>query len=809
MGGHVHDAGLAFVEPLNNREAEILRLIADGRTNQQIADELHLALTTVKWYNTQIFGKLGVKNRRQAVTQARQLGILDDTGDDGLLDRTVLPRPTAPFVGRQAELDALELLVRERTPLITLLGAGGMGKTTLALMLAHRLYSQFRDGACFVPLATIKSSSQIVTTVAEYLGFQFLSDAGPLQQQLFDFLAGQHLLLVLDNFEHLLDDAVLLSDLVQAAPHVALIVTSRERLNLAIETVFSLGGLPYPIEEDAAAAASAHQQDAMQLFIQTARRTLPDFEPDHTVMPHVIHVCRMVGGMPLAIELAAGWIGVLSVKEIAAEIRQGLDILETDMVDVPVRQRSVRATLDYTWARLTPAERMAFMKLAVLESGFDVTAAEAIAGANVRVLRKLVNRGLVDALPSGRHRVHELLHQYALEKLIAAGEFDSTRDRHARYYAEFLSGFFAGPQVYIRGPGLAKVERELDNVLTAWRHMTRTRMNDIIAVTVDRLGHYIHGSARYYEGQTWLGQGLAALRVAPPDSPVPPAVLGYVLAQFASIHMGTDTSKARSLALEAIELLEPLGPSLPLLRAYLTLADPFGFSMTDEAAQEVVLRKAHAVAALLDDSLYLADVVALTAMTKARHGHYEIARTLANEALHLVGDATAIDITGTAKYALALAHRKTGDYAIALRYLHENLEAIAEFGNVYDISTLNGEIACVYRDQGDLSNARKYMCEVIYVHFLHAEDWQTVGAVAGVATIWHLPLGYLERAVELLAFAYHHPLATICRRWARPELDRLAEMLDPREYERAYERGRSYNLADLVDDLLAEFSAEP
>ncbi len=258
-----------------------------------------------------------------------------------------LPLPPTPFVGRAAELAELAgLLADPACRLLTITGPGGMGKTRLAIEAAASSAAAFAQGVAFVPLAALATAEQVVPAIADALGFTFYGPAD-FAGQLLGYLQDRSLLLLLDNMEHLIDDNgatwELLAAIGRQAPKVKLLVTSRERLNLQGEWVFELRGLAPPGEGDAGFADSS----AVALFLQTARRSQSGFALVDQDRACVAHICRLVEGMPLAIELAAAWVRVLPCAEIAAEIERTLDFLAASARDIPARHRSLRAVFDH------------------------------------------------------------------------------------------------------------------------------------------------------------------------------------------------------------------------------------------------------------------------------------------------------------------------------------------------------------------------------------------------------------------------------------------------------------------------------
>src|SRR4051812_15061324 len=373
-----------------------------------------------------------------------------------------LPLPRTSFVGRASELEEIERLLEDpECRLLTLVGPGGAGKTRLALEAAARRVDRYPHGVHFVPLASVASPEFLAAALAEAI--QFAADGAhsgfSAQEQLLDYLSERSTLLVLDNFEHLVDGADLVGEIIERAPHVELLTTSRERLNLQSEWVLDVEGLG--LSENGNGSASA-----VRLFVERARQVVPGFAADDA--GEALRICRLVDGMPLGIALAASWVSVLPCAAIAGEIEGSIDFLATSMRDVPERHRSLRAAIDQSWRLLTDEQRSAFARLSVFRGSFDRRAAIAVTGADLRLVSELVAKSLLRRPDFGRLELHELLRQYAAEQLAASpvGEAEA-RERHARHYAAMLlerQGALMGPELAVARDEL---RGELDNLRTA------------------------------------------------------------------------------------------------------------------------------------------------------------------------------------------------------------------------------------------------------------------------------------------------------------------------------------------------------
>lgn len=427
-----------------------------------------------------------------------------------------LPAQPTKFIGREEELAAIgRLLVEEpNCRLVTLVGPGGIGKTRLAIEAAANSNSMFLHGAYFVPLASLAVVETIVSAVAEAIGFTFYDERDP-QQQLFDYLRRRQILLVIDNFEHLLAGATLVSQMLAAAPRLKILATSRERLNLKSEFVYTLGSLTIPTQD---AIENAYHFDAVKLLIQQARLMRPGFEPQPADLSQIIRICRLVQGMPLALVLAAGWFEVLSFKEIAEEIEQSLDFLATELHDVPERQRSIRAVFNTSWRQLTSEEQQAFAKLSIFRGGFTRQAAEVVAQANLRTLRKLVNKSFVSVNQYQRYTIHELLSQFGEESLEEFGEADQTRNAHSLYFLQLLHRREGDLGGHNQPEALNDIEIDLENTRIAWNRAVSHYQMGLIDTSLEGIYQFFRIRGRFREGQELLARTVKQLQAVEPGS---------------------------------------------------------------------------------------------------------------------------------------------------------------------------------------------------------------------------------------------------------------------------------------------------
>lgn len=423
-----------------------------------------------------------------------------------------LPTQRTPFVGRGRELaEIANLLTDPACRLLTLIGPGGIGKTRLALQAATERQVAFPDGAYFVALAPVSAAEFVVPTIANALQFRFGGPADP-KEQLLNYLREKKALLVLDNFEHLLAErgAGLLSELLASAPRVKLLVTSRERLNLHEEWLLEVWGMRHPVIGQTPEAA-IESYSAVQLFLQSVRRAQPGFALSEAETSSIVRICQLLGGMPLALELAAAWVRVLSCAEIAQEIEHGVAFLETTSRNAPERHRSLQAVFDHSWNLLAADEQRAFQNLSAFRGGFGREAAEQVAGASLRLLSALLDKSLLHRTAAGRYDMHELVRQYASERLQEAGEAARVRTRHLDFFTHLSEQ--AEPEM--RGAKsiawLSQLEAEHANLRAAleWS-LENPACAELGLRLAGALGWFWHLHSHYPEGRDWLARTLSA-----------------------------------------------------------------------------------------------------------------------------------------------------------------------------------------------------------------------------------------------------------------------------------------------------------
>lgn len=621
-----------------------------------------------------------------------------------------LPASAASFVGRESELAQLTaLLAQADGRLLTILGPGGVGKTRLALEMTERHLTdpQFPDGLYFVPLADLPQETAVAAIIAETIGLK-LSGATTPDEQLRQHLRNRRLLLVLDNFEHLLPQAGLVADLLTTAPGLRLIVTSRERLNLYEEWLVEIDGLDLPPDTVADWAAFS----APQLFIQRARRVFLGFD-GAAERDAILHICRLVGGLPLALELAAAWVRTVSCRDIAHAIERHLDFLTSDLRNTPLRQRSLRAAFDYSWGLLSEPEQGVLARLAIFHGGFDSMAAAAATGASLRTLSMLVDKSLVQRQPNGRYQMHEVIRLFAQEKA-DADDWAQVWADHARYYADFLVAQgtkFSGPDAET---GFRLMAVELENGRFAWQWALSgwLQANAVLVMTqlLPHLSLFYLRRGRSLEAVNWLTEAVQHVETAP--TPTDQLLLSHLHHQLAKHEeaLGRYTqAQARLLAI--LPVLEEAQPVYAAEPGY--AADAWEIlgrvqrHLGDLAEAEASFQRSLALHRLIDQQSNLASILNSLGVLTKNNGRYAEATAYYNESLSIFRHQD--DMSGVAVCLINLGNIANiqGEYERARACYQESYELAAAVDNRSQMAINLLNLGSVARVIGDVEVAEQ------------------------------------------------------------------------------------------------------
>jgi predicted ATPase/DNA-binding SARP family transcriptional activator len=671
-----------------------------------------------------------------------------------------LPAQPSPFVGRVPELAWIaERLGDPECRLLTLVGPGGVGKTRLGLQAAAERLEDFAGGVYFVPLAHVAGPESLLGAIAEALQLPLYPGSDP-KVQLLERIKSQSVLLLLDNFEHLLGGVGLLTELLEAAPALKLLVTSRRALSLRSEWLFEVGGLDYP-----ATAEGAQTYSAVRLFLQHLRRIRPGFTPGPLDLGAIVRICWLVEGFPLSLELAAAQGRVLSCSEIADEIQRGLGGLETTLHDLPARHRSQRAAFEPSWQSLSPHEQQVFAWLSVFRGGFRRKAAEEVAGATLAVLSSLLDKSLLRRTPTGRYRLHELLRQFGEEKLRGdpAG-LETACERHARYYCEYL----AHREARIKGPdhraSLGEIAEEIHNTRAALRHAAARGDLEMLDGALGAM--WLFGASRgshLWEEEGFFSEVIAALERQ--GLPAADRVLSRLRAiQGAMIYRLGFYERSRGLLEEVIAFLRQ---SKSASRAEGDLA----FALHHLAAVTHLLGEYPQEQALLRESITLSRAVgdswltaySLNDLGMATHllGDDPEAERLCREGLRVFeelgdprGKAYTLSNLGVITLALSRPEEAWQFHLAALTLAQENADRWAEVQSLLRL----GDAAIARSQPGE---ARHLITEALRLAASERIPAVVLGALTRLAALREEQ----ERALDYLALVLAHP-ATSREDWA-------------------------------------------
>lgn len=637
------------------------------------------------------------------------------------LPHNLPPQPTS-FVGRWVELQRLETKLRQADcRLLTLVGVGGTGKTRLALAAADRLLQSgaFLNGVFFVPLVALDSPELLATAIAEACGLTFAGNKSP-QQQVLDFLRNQEILLLLDNFEQILAAAAWLGELLSQAPGVKFLVTSRTRLHLRWEQLEPVEGLELLA--------------AVQLFAERARLVEPTFVA--TGVAAVQQICQLVQGLPLAIELAAASVLHYSCPQIAASLAQTLDLLTSQLRDLPDRHRSVRAAFDYSWRQLNAAEQQLLLALAVFHGTFTEAAVAALCAETTRSLNlskgtgdelvqpllvsrhpplaALIDKSLLRRNLDGRLQLHELIRQYAAERLAFNPAWQTTvQRRHAEYYANLVAQQSASISGPTQRQSLARLEEELDNIRAAWNWAGQQRAAALLAAMIDPLFEFYEVRSLVQEAAERFGLALQALQQNPGASTSEPALLVKLLNRQARFlaRLGK-RSEAKALLQQSSALAQANG----LLRESGLAFNYRGLlaqAAGDYLAAQELYHASLECCTQAEDQTGLARALNNLGVINLWLGNLNAAEHHLQEALHLrrqLGNPKAM--ADSLNNLGILLHEKT-EYMREAELLHEALANYRQLEDLKGIGTILHNLGGVHLALHEYDAARSYLEEAL------------------------------------------------------------------------------------------------
>ena len=589
------------------------------------------------------------------------------------LHQTNLPVPTTPFLGREHEVrEVTALLARDDARAVTLTGPGGTGKTRLALQAAAASADAFPGGVWWVPLAALRDSSLVLEAAARALGAK-----GDLAGQIGD----ERLLLLFDNFEQVVDAAPEVADLLHRAPGVKLLATSREPLRIEGEWEYAVDPM--------------RRADAVALFRTRAVAARRDFVANGEVS----QICERLDDLPLAIELAAARVKVLSPRALLERLERRLPVLAGGARDAPDRQRTLRATIEWSHELLTPDEQRLFASLAVFRGGWTLEAAEEGVGADLDTLQSLVDKSLVRQR-NDRFWMLETIREYAEDRLNASGEADELGDRHTRYFAALVEE--AAP--HIRSDTeewLERLERDHDNLRAAMDRLGETGENELRLRMAARLWRFWYRRSHLDEGRRRLEEALAVGEGATTDRAW--ALAG---ASVMYLNLGQPTA-ARDWAQAALELYRELGDAWGIAYSTMMVGNAYaeGADGGDIAAARDILAETVRMFRELGDDRYALIANVNVAWTTGEAGDLAAEKALHEENLRTARKVGDEGIAATELAQLGMVARDEGRLDDAAELLREAMRSHAIRGNVLELATNLGRLSSVLARKGELVTA--------------------------------------------------------------------------------------------------------
>ncbi|MBC8231535.1 tetratricopeptide repeat protein [bacterium] len=605
-----------------------------------------------------------------------------------------LPVQLTSFVGREAEIRRLaEFLGREQVRLVTLTGAGGIGKTRLSIEVAAEQLENFPDGVWFVPLASLNNPEYVITEIASALSIQLQPKVDP-KKQVIDYLAQKHLLLVLDNFEHIPEAAYIVNDLLRSASSLRCIVTSRELLRVSGEQTFSVPPLKKPTEDADIEALS--QYESVRLFLERAQTVKPDFALTPRNAAAIAAICHHLAGIPLAIELAAARVRGITAQQIFERLSRQFEFLTTRRRDVAERHRTLRAALDWSYELLDPDEQELFAQLSVFSGGFFLEAAEAICDVPdvFELLFSLQDKSLLtveEVMEQTRYLMLEPLREYAKEKLGESLEF---KKAHAEHYLSVAQELDQKLQGVDQGLALSLMALELDNFRVAMDFAQEQEQLGwkLLGELGAALSRFFYLRGLWSEGMQRLRQAEGALRNLKDNN----ELLAKALHGLGRFHQFQgDYEVAQNLYTEALQVRREIGDK-PGIAALLTnlgiIAENQGayhearelHTKSLQIKQE--LRDKQGIAVSLDHLGVIAESQSL----------YDEAKQLFTESLQMSQELGDKECIAHSLNNLGVIARYQGAYEEARQLYTESLQIFRELGNKQGIAyALNnlGDIA--------------------------------------------------------------------------------------------------------------------
>ncbi len=715
-----------------------------------------------------------------------------------------LPIQLTSFIGRETEILNIKKRLKAKR-MLTLTGIGGCGKTRLALQVAAEVVEEYPDGVWLVELAALTDPTLVPQQVATVLGVKE-APGRPLPDTLAEALKPRHMLLLLDNCEHLKEACSLLADtLLRAAPGLQILATSRAVLSVPGETTYRVPCLDIPPDpEQLPSLDTFREYEAVRLFVEHATSVEPTFAITAQNAPALARICQLLDGIPLAIELAASRVRALPVERIAQRLEHHFDLLSHGAFRALPRQKTLRATIDWSYNLLDEPERTLLRGLAVFAGGWSLEAAEAVcAGERIEdwqvldLLTQLVDESLViyqEQAGRERYRLLETVRKYALDKLEAAGEADQVRSRHLEYFlglAEEAESKLRGPE---QADWLKRLESEHDNLRAALKWPVHSEMRLRLASALWRFWA-THGY--FSEGRSWL-EGALSRSEGISESVRAKALNGAgVLATRQADHATARSLLEQSLAIRR-QLEDIRGVAEALNNLGIVLRD-----QGDYAAAQACYEESLAKCRTQDDKWMLAAVLNNMGSLALDQHEYTQARSCYEESLAFykeLGDT--VNIASTSNN-LAVITFGLGDYAQARRFFQQSLASFRELGNRWAEAITLTNLASAVMKLDEPCAAESLLQENKRIRYSGGEKSGMAYPLMGLANVAEIQKDY-PRAVQLLAAAetVRDTFGVVLSpsQWAEyiQEWEALRAKLTEEDFKTSWERGKAMTLEEIL-----------
>ncbi len=708
-------------ESLSSRELEILHLIGAGSSDREISQKLYLSINTVKWHNRQIYAKLGVSSRTEAVSTAGELGLLDDqTLEQTPVPRRIphnLPAQVSSFVGREKEINEIKDLL-DISRLLTLTGPGGVGKTRLALQVAAQLLDQtsFDNGMYFVELAPVSNPDRVGEAILE--GLHLTATAGQkLATSLKIFFEDRKSVLILDNFEHILQAASLVLEMLESSPGLKILCTSREALNLSGEQVFPVPPLTLPDLSARLYSEKLLDFESVDLFIRRTQGVKPGLTPDEKDLTIIAEICTRLDGLPLAIELAAARARFFSLTEIHNQIENRFIHLKDGPRDFPQRHETLRRAIDWSYDLLDEEEQIFFNRLSAFQGSRTIEAVEVVCclGLTLNVLDGLESLCVKSLIQQevgldGETRFYllETIHEYTREKLQESGEVDQILRRHALYFVEQAE---KGKYPSRGGPDqirwLNRFKADQDNFRSMFDWSMEQGEYELALRLVCCLDFFWLRMGSFDEAAKWSAQVLSVIDQVP--EVIQAGVYGVTGLVSYLVNIDRDTSI--SMFEKSLKIWEKIENKREIGWTHIRFLDPMEM---------------------------------IAGYRKQILDHFNKGVSLLREVDDKVGIAYALTVLGVHEHI-------TGSNSEARKAYAEGLAIAEEAGDVLRVSILTGNLGDILCDVRDFGLAKKQYQESLKIRRNIGFN-QYFGSVTLIDIAWtEIEIGDIRKAVVLLS----------------------------------------------------------